>query len=120
MSANCVIDRDVLNAETYPDFTEIGLSVFAPLCGKNRGAFVLNPTDGHTWGCAEFPPSFAKLANVHHHVTIKDSNAIGMQYNGGNITAIEVRTDRSTYVCACCLCLFRLVYVCALLFVYSR
>jgi hypothetical protein len=91
MAANCVIDRDVLNAETYPDFTEIGLSVFAPLCGKNRGAFVLNPTDGSTWGCAEFPPSFAKLANpeAHHHVTIKDSNAIKMQYDGGNITSLE-------------------------------
>jgi hypothetical protein len=107
MAANCVIDRDVLNADTYPDFTEIGLSVFAPLCGKNRGAFVLNPTDGSTWGCAEFPPSFAKLANPddaaaaaahhdhdqHYHqhdvVTIKDSNAIKMQYDGGNITSLE-------------------------------
>jgi hypothetical protein len=90
MAANCVIDRDVLNADTYPDFNkDIGLAVFAPLCGKNRGAFVLNPTDGKTWGCAGFPPSFAERANVESGMIIKDSNAIQMQCNGGNITGAE-------------------------------
>jgi hypothetical protein len=88
MAANCVIDRDVLNAETYPAFTEIGLEVFAPLCGRNRGAFVLHPTDGSTWGCAEFPPSFAERAGI-SDVIIKDSNAVQLQYAGGNITAGE-------------------------------
>jgi hypothetical protein len=85
--ANCVVDRNVLNADTFSDFSNIGLSVFAPLCGKNRGVFVLNPTDGSTWGCAAFPPSFGERANV--QPTIADSNAIQLQYAGGNITAQE-------------------------------
>lgn len=37
ISVDCVIDRDILNAETYPKLENAGLSIFAPLCGRNRG-----------------------------------------------------------------------------------
>lgn len=87
VAANCVIDRDVLNEHNYQDFTSIGLAVFAPLCGRNRGAFVLNPTDGATWGCASFPPSFGERVNV--DIPIVDSNAIKLKYDDKNITAAE-------------------------------
>jgi hypothetical protein len=85
----CVIDRSVLNKHTYKDFDAgIGLWVFAPLCGRNRGAFVLDPPDGGSYGCAEFPDHFAKLAGVtYDHIT--DSNSISAQYVGKNITAAE-------------------------------
>jgi len=29
---------------------DVGLAVFASLCGANRGAFVLQPPDGNTYG----------------------------------------------------------------------
>ncbi|MGV2388352.1 MAG UNVERIFIED_CONTAM: hypothetical protein LVR29_08590 [Microcystis novacekii LVE1205-3] len=70
--------------------TDIGLSIFAPLCGKNRGAFVLDPPDGGTYGCVEFPPNFGVLAGVPNDVAVKDANAIKMVYQAGNVTDIEV------------------------------
>ena len=45
----CIIDTDILNDETLPEMTDIGLSFFAAVCGKNRGAFVLDPPDGQTY-----------------------------------------------------------------------
>ncbi len=89
---NCVIDRNVLNAENFGEFVgsegNIGLWVFAPLCGRNRGAFVLDPPDGHTYGCVQFPPNFHELAGVKYS-NITDSNSIEKQYKGKNITAGE-------------------------------
>lgn len=89
---NCVIDRNVLNKKTFPDFVKtegnIGLWVFAPLCGRNRGAFVLDPPDGGTYGCAEFPSNFHELAGVKYS-NITNSNSIQEQFVGGNITAGE-------------------------------
>jgi len=46
----CSIDKNILNKGTLADMNDIALSFFASLCGKNRGAFVLNPPDGHTYG----------------------------------------------------------------------
>ena len=46
----CGIDPSVLNAGTVGKMDDLGLSVFAKLCGWNRGAFVLDPPDGHTYG----------------------------------------------------------------------
>jgi hypothetical protein len=46
----CIIDYDILNAQTLPEMHDIGLSFFASACGKNRGAFVLDPPDGNTYG----------------------------------------------------------------------
>jgi hypothetical protein len=49
----CSIDRDILNADTLPEMTDIGLSFFAAACGKNRGAWVLDPPDGQTYSWYE-------------------------------------------------------------------
>eukprot|EP00978_Attheya_sp_CCMP212_P047159 scaffold421244_cov58-Attheya_sp.AAC.4 len=85
---NCVVDRNVLNANTYPDFSNIGLAVFAPLCGKNRGAFVTNPPDGRTYGCVSFPGSFGEKVGVSSDIIV-DSNSIQKKYDDGNITASD-------------------------------
>lgn len=85
-TVNCVVDRNVLNHHTFASFDEIGLWIFAPLCGKNRGAFVLNPPDGQTYGCVSFPEHFATLAGVKYD-NITDSNSIDLQYQAKNITA---------------------------------
>jgi hypothetical protein len=46
----CVIDRSILNDKSLVDMADIGLSFFARLCGNNRGAFVVEPSDGKTYG----------------------------------------------------------------------
>lgn len=45
----CVIDNAVLNPKTLEDMEDIALSFFATACGRNRGAFVLDPPDGQTY-----------------------------------------------------------------------
>ena len=37
----CAIDQSVLNAKDLSKVPDVGFSFFAPLCGRNRGAFVL-------------------------------------------------------------------------------
>jgi hypothetical protein len=50
----CHLDSKV-NPETWASYlTEIGF-VFEAACGRNRGIFVTNPPDGHTYNCAKFP-----------------------------------------------------------------
>jgi hypothetical protein len=89
---NCIVDPNVLNKKTFPEFVatqgNIGLWIFAPLCGRNRGAFVLDPPDGGTYGCAKFPKNFAELAGVKYD-NIADSNSIEEQFNGKNISATD-------------------------------
>jgi hypothetical protein len=95
-SIRCILDPTVVNADTLPDVQDIGLSFFASLCGRNRGAFVLHPSDGHTWGCTSLPPNFAQLAGLdndslhfmrHHNVTLTQVNDIKDAYTTGNLTA---------------------------------
>lgn len=85
----CALDRAIVNKETIADITDIGFSFFAPLCPRNRGVFVLDPPDGNTYGCVEFPEDFAALAGVNTEVPIEDSNAIKEQFLGGSITASD-------------------------------
>lgn len=35
----CILDRDIINSHTIGKMDDLGLSVFAKLCGSNRGAF---------------------------------------------------------------------------------
>jgi hypothetical protein len=48
--ATCTIDTNILNEDSLADMTDIGVSFFAATCGKNRGAFVIDPPDGNTYG----------------------------------------------------------------------
>lgn len=48
-SPKCVLDSAVLNESTVSSMQDMGLSVFAVACGKNRGAFVLDEPDGNTY-----------------------------------------------------------------------
>jgi hypothetical protein len=86
---SCVVDRSVFNADTISDVSDIGASFFAPLCPRNRGVFVLDPSDGNTYGCVSFPTNYAELAGVDTDVPLEDSNAINLQFLGGNITASD-------------------------------
>ena len=85
----CVLDNTVVNSHTLANMTDLGLSFFATLCGRNRGAFVLDPSDGHTWGCTEFPPNFAELAGVNTSVYFKDANSIVETMRDRNVTLAE-------------------------------
>lgn len=92
-SVQCTIDSNILNKDSLKDMQDIGLSFFASTCGKNRGAFVLDPPDGKTYGCLDLPSNIAKLAGVGHFknsdVVLKDANSIKDQYLAGNLTATE-------------------------------
>lgn len=85
----CVMDRRIVNEDTMADIMDLGISFYAPLCGRNRGVFVLDPPDGHTYGCIALPSTYAALAGVDTEVALKDTNAIKEQFVGGNLTALE-------------------------------
>ena len=38
-NATCILDRDIVNSDTIGEMDDLGLAVFAKLCGANRGAF---------------------------------------------------------------------------------
>ena len=59
----CKLDRTVLNEQTVSSMDDMALSLFAALCGKNRGAFVLEPPDGNTYGCLNLPSNFWSSPN---------------------------------------------------------
>ncbi|GAX24520.1 hypothetical protein FisN_18Lh074 [Fistulifera solaris] len=85
-TTSCRLDPTVVNADTLPQLHDMGLSFFATLCGRNRGAFVLQ---NHTWGCTALPPQFAPESGGGDVVWLPDANAIQTQYQGGNLTAQE-------------------------------
>ena len=88
----CVLDQSIVNSKTIGSMEDLGISFFASLCGRNRGAFVLDPSDGNTWGCTSFPPNFASLATGQEDMedlVLKDANAIKETFVGGNVTAAE-------------------------------
>ncbi|KAG7351768.1 hypothetical protein IV203_007816 [Nitzschia inconspicua] len=90
---SCHIDHDILNKDTIAKMDDIALSFFASACGKNRGAFVVDPPDGKTYGCLSFPKDIAKLAGIQkplpEGVVIDNANAIKEQFVAGNTTATD-------------------------------
>lgn len=88
-AVQCVLDRSVVNHDTIHKFTNIGLSIFAVLCGKNRGVFVTTNTDpGNTYSCLTLPPSFQDLLS-NPNIPMSTSNDIDLQFKAGNITGEE-------------------------------
>lgn len=92
----CRIDPTILNAKTLTEMDDIGLSFFASVCGKNRGAFIMDPPDGHTYGCLELPTNITELLGIAEtvpdDVSITDANSIKDQFVGQNITADDALT----------------------------
>ena len=64
-SLECRLDRRI-NVDTFSDYLgEIG-NIFGSACGRNRGIFVIEPPDGHTYNCAAFPSKW----------NVKDANSV--------------------------------------------
>mmetsp|Transcript_14190 Transcript_14190/g.30833 ORF Transcript_14190/g.30833 Transcript_14190/m.30833 type:complete len:558 (-) Transcript_14190:136-1809(-) len=94
----CSIDRDILNEKTVGQMADIGLAFFAKLCGANRGAFVLDPPDGKTYGCTSFPESFSINAGL--DAPIPDSANLTQTFAKGDITAAATVDILDQYVSA--------------------
>jgi hypothetical protein len=74
----CIFDTTVFNTDTVSKFTNLGLSIFAVLCGKNRGVFVDPKDPAGTYSCLTLPPSFKGNANIMDDtITMSTSNDIG-------------------------------------------
>jgi hypothetical protein len=84
----CILDDQILNRYTIHHMTNLGLSIFADVCGRNRGVFVVEPNDqqreptstaangdGATYSCLTLPPSFAN--GLPESVPMATSNDIG-------------------------------------------
>ena len=52
----CILDTKV-NTETFESFIPMIQGMWGYTCGRNRGIFVLDPPDGHTYNCGKFPGS---------------------------------------------------------------
>lgn len=76
-SPECIVDRAVLNRHTVTRLVDMGISVFAVLCGQNRGSFVLTPPDGRTYSCLDFPAAFAESVGA---VNVTTSNDISTYF----------------------------------------
>lgn len=93
----CIIDRSILNDKTLVNMDDIGLSFFAKLCGNNRGVFVVDPPDGKTYGCIDFPDVFATSVGLNAS-DLHDSVHVDMLRKGGNATASQVVDILDMYV----------------------
>jgi len=97
----CALDRSVLNSETVGQMDDLGLSVFANLCGWNRGAFVLTPPDGNTYGCTSFPEIFSINAGITDpNTAVPDSTSLTKYFSGGNITSSQTVEILDQYLSA--------------------
>eukprot|EP00536_Pseudo-nitzschia_multiseries_P003569 jgi/Psemu1/252742/estExt_Genewise1Plus.C_560038 len=84
---SCHIDRNVLDENTIEEMENIALSFFASACGKNRGAFVLDPPDGKTYGCLALPETMTELAGIEPladaNFNVTDANSIQENFAKG-------------------------------------
>lgn len=56
----CSLDTKV-NPSTYLSYKDEIPQIWGSSCGRNRGVFVTDPPDGHTYSCAKFPPEWLFL-----------------------------------------------------------
>ena len=95
-----MLDGSVLNSSTFGIVKdELAGLLFAGLCGKNRGIFVLDPGDGAVYGCGKFPAAWRNEA-VASSGSAWDSNGVISQFDGGNMTAEEAVATYGKYVSA--------------------
>ena len=73
----CHLDPGLYNAASFTS-DDFPTAIIAPLCGRNRGAFALDPPDGHTYSCVVFPKTDGDWGGA----KIVDANAIKTSYVG--------------------------------------
>lgn len=74
---HCGLDP-MINVDTWSSYlNEVGF-IFGSACGRNRGIFVTNPPDGHTYNCAHFPTAW----------NVTDANGIKLLSNA--TAAVEI------------------------------
>ena len=109
----CVLDRKVVNDRTVSDMTNIGLSIFASACGKNRGAFVLHPADGKTYSCLHLPSEWGDQVGAAVNITTSNDISESLQNatieNGAAVDLLDLLTqavydssssvDQTPYAC---------------------
>ncbi|CAM9879634.1 unnamed protein product [Chrysoparadoxa australica] len=59
---SCILDPKI-TAENLPFYLKDVTMMWGSACSRNRGVFVLDPPDGHTYNCAVFPEEWG-VANV--------------------------------------------------------
>jgi hypothetical protein len=83
-AARCELDPALYNVAAFDDVAvDFPAAVVAPLCGRNRGAFALDPPDGHTYSCVVFPATDGTWGGVN----VTDANAIAARYTSGHLSA---------------------------------
>ena len=83
-AARCELDPTLYTVEAFDSVAvDVPATVVAPLCGRNRGAFALDPPDGHTYSCTVFPGTDGTWAGPQ----VEDANAIATLYACGNLSA---------------------------------
>ncbi|CAB9498856.1 expressed unknown protein [Seminavis robusta] len=90
MNAKCVLDPLLVNASTLANLDDVGVSIFAPACSKNRGAFILDPPDGKTYGCLALPHFDLDLNSSSSNtsaISLTKVEDITKNFANGNLTA---------------------------------
>jgi hypothetical protein len=73
--ARCVLDPKI-TVETLPFFEEDIRMAWGALCSRNRGVFVTDPPDGHTYGCANLPEAWGPKNVNEVHMSFIDVHII--------------------------------------------
>ena len=82
-AVRCELDPALYNIAAFDDVAvDFPATVVAPLCGRNRGAFALDPPDGHTYSCTVFPGTDGTWGGAQ----VKDANAIATLWGVGNLS----------------------------------
>ena len=82
-AVRCELDPALYNIAAFDDVAvDFPATVVAPLCGRNRGAFALDPPDGHTYSCTVFPGTDGTWGGAQ----VKDANAIAKLWGVGNLS----------------------------------
>lgn len=57
----------LVNPSTYLNYKDEISQIWGSSCGRNRGIFVSDPPDGHTYSCGKFPPSWYRIHLFYQH-----------------------------------------------------
>lgn len=92
--AQCILDPALVNENTLSLMENVGLSIFASACSKNRGAFVTQPPDGKTYGCLILPEDVLAKAGIELQA-VDDEEVEGDLSLDGNATSAPAFTVKN-------------------------